>query len=63
MFARINQKTGSIFTPDEVYAALNEAGELVYQKVLKENRGVKSMFRSGNRLFLFLVRLWPRGEL
>lgn len=39
MFARINQKTASIFTPDEVYAALDEAGLLVYQKVLKENRG------------------------
>jgi hypothetical protein len=39
MFARINQKTGFIFTPDEVYAAINESGQYVYQKVLKENRG------------------------
>src|ERR1700749_4773719 len=39
MFARVNQKTAFTFTPDEVYAALDEAGLLVYQKVLKENRG------------------------
>lgn len=39
MFNRINQKTAFTFTPDEVYAALDEAGLLVYQKVLKENRG------------------------
>lgn len=39
MFSRINQKTAFTFTPDEVYAALDEAGLLVYQKVLKENRG------------------------
>jgi len=39
MFSRINQKTSFIHTPDEVYSALDEAGLLVYQKVLKENRG------------------------
>lgn len=39
MFARINQKTAFAFTPDEVYAAIDEAGLVVYQKVLKENRG------------------------
>src|ERR1700742_23536 len=39
MFSRINQKTAFTFTPDEVYAALDESGLLVYQKVLKENRG------------------------
>lgn len=39
MFSLCNQKTSFAHTADEVISALNEAGEHVYQEVLKKNRG------------------------